>query len=202
MTRAAPLVLALNGSPAAGGSVSRLLDALGEGVREGGAAFEHVRCFELHVRDCIACGPDATPGWCIFHDDMDRVYDAIVRAHAIVVGAPVWFDALPAPLKRVVDRCNCMTPLVTLPDGTQDLVPKLARTRRGVFVVAGSAEHPYDMAERSARGWMKWVGAKWEETIAWRHTDFGHGSVPDDLLARARATGLRLAQAPPLVPAS
>ncbi len=200
MTRATRLVLALNGSPAEGGSVARLLDAVGEGAREGGAEFVLLRCADLRVRDCIACGPDATTGWCIFHDDMDRVYDAIVRAHAIVVGAPVWFDGLPSPLKRVVDRCNCMTPLVTLPGGGMGTVPKLARTRRGLFVVAGSAEHPYEAAERSVRGWMKWVGAKWEETIAWRHTDYGHGSVDEGLLERARASGRRLAEAPPLEP--
>lgn len=200
MTRATPLVFALNGSPAGGGSVARLLDAVGEGAREAGAEFLALRCAELHVRDCIACGPDATTGWCIFHDDMDRVYDAIERAHAIVVGAPVWFDGLPAPLKRIVDRCNCMTPLVTLPEGGMDMVPKLARTRRGLFVVAGSAEHPYEPAERSVRGWMKWVGAKWEETIAWRHNDYGHGSVDEALLERARASGRRLAEAPPLEP--
>lgn len=202
MTRATRLVLALNGSPAADGSVSRMLEALGEGVRAEGATFEHVRCIELRVRDCVACGPDATSGYCIFHDDMDRVYALLERAHAVVAGSPVWFDTVSSPLKRVIDRCNCVTPLVTLPDGTEDLVPRWARTRRGVFVVAGSAEHTTDLAERTVRGWFKWVGAKWEETLRWQHTDNARGSVPADVLARARAIGRRLATSDPLEPES
>ncbi len=60
----------------------------------------------------------------------------------------------------------------------------------------------YDMAERSVRGFLKWVGAKWEETIAWVHDDVDPGSVKDaaGLLARARAAGKRLVESEPLAP--
>jgi len=192
------LVVALNGSPLPDSSVSKLLAAVGEGARAAGGTFELVPCFELHVRPCVACGPDATPGYCIFHDDMDRVYALLERAHAVVVGSPVWFDSVSGPLKNVMDRCNCVTPLVTLADGTEDCVPKWKRTRRGAFVTACSSHHRYDLAERSVRGFLKWVGAKWEETIVWQHADNEKGSVPEDLLARARVMGRRLVESAPL----
>ncbi len=192
------LLLALNGSPLEGSSVSRLLEAAGEGARAAGGQVLHLRCLDLNVRPCVACGPDATNGWCIFHDDMDRVYAAIESAHAIVVGSPVYFDTVSAPLKAVIDRCNCVTPLVTLPDGTEDCVPKLARTRRGAFVTACSASHDHALAERTVRGFLKWIGAKWEETVVWSHDDNRHGSVPPELLARARELGRRLIASPPL----
>ena len=198
---AARRIVTLNGSPHADGSVSRLLAALAEGAREAGAEVAAFDCYSMTIKHCIACGVDATPGYCIFHDDMDRVYEELERAHAVVAGSPVHFDTVSTPLKAVIDRCNCVTPLVTLPGGGAGFVPKWARTRRGVFVTACSAEHPHDMAERTVRGWMKWVGARWEETIAWRHEDFGHGTVPAELLARARDVGRRLATSPPLVPA-
>ena len=198
MTRATRLVLALNGSPAADGSVSRMLDALGEGVRAEGATYEHVRCIELRVRDCIACGPDATSGYCIFHDDMDGVYAALERAHAVVAGSPVYFDTVSAPFKALIDRCNCVTPLVTLPGGGTACVPKWARTRRGVFVTACSSDHTHELAERTVRGWLKWVGAKWQETILWQHPDDDLGSVSEALLAHARQVGRALAASPPL----
>lgn len=196
------LLVALNGSPVRGSSVELLIEALGEGARAAGGTFEHVRCAEIAVRPCIACGPDATPGYCIFHDDMDRVYAALERAHAIVVGSPVYFDGVSAQLKLVMDRCNCVTPLVTLPGGGEDYVPKWKRTRRGAFLTACSSKHPYDLAERSVRGFLKWVGAKWEETIAWQHADNERGSVAHagELLERARALGRRLIESPPLEP--
>jgi hypothetical protein len=100
----------------------------------------------------VACGPDATPGYCIFHDDMDRVYALLERAHAVVVGSPVYFDSVSGPLKLLMDRCNCLTPLVTLADGSQDFVPKWPRTRRGAFVTSCSSKHRYDRISQMDRG--------------------------------------------------
>jgi len=196
--RASRLLLALDGSALEGSSVHQLLAAICAGAREAGGEAEHVRAYALAIKPCVACGPDATPGYCIFHDDMDRVYAALERAHAVVVGSPVYFDTVSGPLKLLMDRCNCVTPLVTLPDGSQDCVPKWARTRRGVFVTACSSNHRYDLAERSVRGFLKWVGAKWEETLVWQHADNQMGSVPEDLVTRARVLGRRLIESPPL----
>ena len=198
---AARRLLALNGSPVRGGNVDLLLAEVCAGAEEAGGAARHVRCAELKVGPCVACGPDATPGWCIFHDDMDPIYEAIAGAHAIVVGSPVYFDTVSAQLKLVIDRCNCVTPLVTVKGGVA-FVPKLARTRRGAFVTACSAGQRYDLAERSVRGFLKWIGAKWEETLVWQHGDTEAGSVARDaaLMGRARALGKRLIESPELVP--
>lgn len=195
---AAPLVVVINGSPLPASSVSKLLDSLADGAREGGAEVARFDCYALSIRPCVACGPDATSGYCIFHDDMDRVYAALERAHAVVAGSPVYFDTVSAPFKALIDRCNCVTPLVTLPGGGTGCVPKWARTRRGVFVTACSSSHTHELAERTVRGWMKWVGAKWQETILWQHPDDDLGSVPPALLARAREAGRELAASPPL----
>ncbi|HUK61970.1 MAG TPA: NAD(P)H-dependent oxidoreductase [Dongiaceae bacterium] len=192
------LLVALDGSPAREGSVARLLAAMGAGARAAGGGFEHVVCNNLVVKPCQACGPDATPGYCIFHDDMDRVYAALEGAHAVLVGSPVHFDGVSAPLKAVIDRCNCVTPLVTLPGGGEDCVPRWRRTRRGAFVTACSDRHPYEMAERCVRGFLKWVGARWEATIAWQHADNVRGGVPDALLDDARRLGRRLIEGDPL----
>jgi hypothetical protein len=53
------------------------------------------------------------------------------------------------------------------------------------------------LAERSVRGFLRWVGARWEETVVWRHGDVELGSAPEDLLLRARALGERLVQSDP-----
>jgi len=192
------LLLTLDGSPLEGSSVHRMLAAACEGAREAGGEAEHVRVYTLSMRPCVACGPDATPGYCIFHDDLDPVYAMLERAHAVVVGSPVYFDSVSGPLKILMDRCNCITPLVTLRDGRQDFVPRWKRTRRGAFVTASSDKHPHELAERAVRGYLKWVGAKWEETIAWKHADNELGSAPDDLVARAHSLGRRLVESEPL----
>ncbi|MBI1797705.1 MAG: flavodoxin family protein [Candidatus Eisenbacteria bacterium] len=192
----------LNGSPVRGSSVDLLLQAMAAGAEEAGGRATHVYCNELAIKPCQACGPDATSGYCIFEDAMDPIYAALESAHAIAVGSPIYFDTVSAQLKLVMDRCNCVTPLTRAPGGGFEFRPKWARTRRGVFVTACSAAHPHDLAERSVRGFLKWVGAKWEETLAWRHEDEDPGSVATrpELIARARAIGKRLIESPPLEP--
>ncbi len=191
---------ALNGSPVRGSSVDRMLVAMIEGAEAAGGRGVHVRCHEIAVRPCEACGPEPTSGYCIFHDAMDEVYAALEAAHAIAVGSPIYFDTVSAQLKLVMDRCNCVTPLVRLPAGGWGFRPRWARTRRGVFVTACGERQRWDLAERSVRGFLKWIGARWEETIAYAHEDNDLGSVArqPDLLARARALGRRLIESPPL----
>lgn len=197
---AARRLVTLNGSPVAGSSVALLLDALAAGAREAGGEVDAIRCEDLTVKPCQACGPEPTTGYCIFHDDMDRVYAALEKAHAVAVGSPIYFDTVSAPLKLVMDRCNCITMLMNAPGGGTYMRPQWQRTRRGVFVTACSSNHTYEYGERSVRGFMKWTGTRWEETIAWQHPDDDRGSVAraPELIARARAVGRRLIESEPL----
>jgi multimeric flavodoxin WrbA len=201
MTGLSRSLVALNGSPVRGSSVDLLLRAVCEGAEAAGGTSLHIYCNELQVKPCQACGPEPTDGYCVFHDDMDRVYGALEHAHAVAIGTPIYFDTVSAQLKLVMDRCNCVTPLVRLPAGEWDFRPRWARTRRGVFVTACSTQHPYDLAERSVRGFMKWIGARWEETLAFQHEDAETGSVAarPELITRARALGRRLIESAPLV---
>jgi hypothetical protein len=50
------------------------------------------------------------------------------------------------------------------------------------------------------RGFLKWIGARWEETLAWQHEDNDLGSVASrpELLEHARAIGRRLIESAPL----
>ncbi len=201
MSETARTLVALNGSPVRGSSVDLLLAAMGEGAVAAGGVVTRFDLNELEAIPCQACGPDPVPGGCcLYHDDMDRVYAALESAHAIAVGSPIYFDAVSAQLKLVMDRCNCITPLVEAPDGSSSFRPKWARTRRAVFVTACGERNRWDMAERSVRGFLKWVGAKWEETLVYAHEDNAVGSVArhPELLEKARALGRRLIESPPL----
>ena len=203
MSPAPRTLVVLNGSPVRGSSIDLMIAAMIEGAEAAGGRATHFRCHELAVRPCEACGPDATTGYCIFNDAMDEVYAALESAHAIAVASPIYFDTVSAQLKLVIDRCNCITPLVTLPSGVQDFVPKWQRTRRSVFITSHSAAHRYDLAEHTVRGFLKWVGAKWEETLVYAHSDNQVGSVATQtaVLEHARATGQRLIASTPLPPA-
>ena len=196
-------LVALNGSPVRKSSVDLLLDQVCAGYREAGGEAEQLYLNDLWVKPCQACGPEPTSGYCIFHDDMDLVYQNLERADAVAVGSPIFFDAVSAQLKLVIDRCNCVTPLVPRAGGGETFRAKWERARRGVFVTVSGPRQRHDMAERCVRGFMKWVGTKWEETLAFVHEDNELGSVIRDpgLLERAREVGRRLGKSAPLEPA-
>ncbi len=198
-----PFVVALSGSPRAGSNVDTLVDAALRGAQEAGAETLHLAARDLSLRMCQACGPDPVEdgGNCIFHDDMDRVYDALERATGVLVATPVFFSGVSAQLKAVIDRCNCVTPVVVGPDGAAVFRRRWARTRRGAaIIVLGPTDTP-EPARLTARGFCSWTGGRLLETMVWRHADLEPGAVARDdaALTEAWALGARLA-GPPLDP--
>jgi len=48
---------------------------------------------------------------------MDKIYDALETADALVIGAPAYFGSYSAQLKLLIDRSNCLADMITLPNG-------------------------------------------------------------------------------------
>jgi hypothetical protein len=199
------LVVALSGSPRAGSNVDELAEAALAGARAAGAETLHLRARDLTVLPCQACGPDPVPdgGHCLYHDDMDQVYAALERATGVLVATPVFFSGPSAQLKAVIDRCNCITPVVVAADGTTSFRRRWARTRRGgLIVVLGPTDTP-EPSRLTAKGFLSWVGGRLLETLVVRHPDVALGALADDpaWTEKARALGAMLA-GPPLDPAA
>jgi multimeric flavodoxin WrbA len=201
----ARLVVALSGSPQPGSNVDALVEAALAGAKEAGADTLHLKARDLRLIPCQACGPDPVPdgGPCLYRDDMDQVYAALERATGVLVATPVYFSGPSAQLKAVIDRCNCITPVVVAADGTTSFRRRWARTRRGgLIVVLGMSDTP-EPARLTARGFLSWVGGRLLETLVVRHADVGLGALAGDpgWTARARALGAMLA-GPPLDPST
>ena len=98
-------VIALNGSPRAGGNTDLLLGAAIEGT---GADVTVFRLNDMNIRPCQNCGGCDETGICIIRDDMDAVYDAIRSADRIILASPIYFMALSAQTKAMMDRSQAM----------------------------------------------------------------------------------------------
>jgi NAD(P)H-dependent FMN reductase len=196
-------VVALSGSPRPGSNVDLLVDAALAGARDAGAGTLHLPARDLAVLPCQACGPDPVPGggWCLYRDDMDRVYAALERATGILVATPVYFSGVSAQLKAVIDRCNCATPVVVDADGRPSFRRRGPRTRHGALIAVLGPKDTAEPARLTARGFLSWVGARLEDVMVHAHGDVELGAVARDpaALARARALGAALA-GPPLEP--
>ncbi|MEP7028538.1 MAG: flavodoxin family protein [Candidatus Eisenbacteria bacterium] len=205
MSDAPRFVVALSGSPRAGSNTDVLVEAALLGAREAGAETLHLAARDLRVMACQACGPDPTggQGYCVYRDDMDQVYPALERATGVLVATPVYFSGVSAQLKLVIDRCNCVTPVIVGESGRTEFRRQWARTRRGgLIVVLGASDTP-EPSRLTARGFLSWVGGRLLETLVYRHDDVDLGAVAGDSqwIGQARALGKALA-GPPLEPAA
>lgn len=127
-------VTAFFGSPRENGNTHLLLKETIKGIEDAG--FE-VRLFDLNAMDimpCQDCGGCNETGECIYHDDMDIIYEMIRDSDRIILASPIFFFALSAQSKAMVDRCQsfyCEKYLLKKP------IPEGKHGRKGLLLLAG-----------------------------------------------------------------
>jgi multimeric flavodoxin WrbA len=97
-------VLILEGSPRRGGNTEVLIDAVARGIVASGGSLERIRVAELKIAPCIGCGGCDQNGHCVVKDDMTELYEKITAARRLILASPIYFYAITAQLKAVVDR--------------------------------------------------------------------------------------------------
>ena len=98
-------VIGLNASPKGKESNTlRPVNAVLAGAKAGGAETELVDLYTLRIEYCTACGTCYATGECTLLDDFPDLFDRMMNAEGIVLGAPNYIDSVPAPMKAVFDR--------------------------------------------------------------------------------------------------
>ena len=98
-------VIGLNASPKGKESNTlRLVNAVLAGASDGGAKTELVDLYELRIEYCTACGTCYATGECTLLDDFPDLFNRLLDADGIVLGAPNYIDSVPAPMKALFDR--------------------------------------------------------------------------------------------------
>jgi multimeric flavodoxin WrbA len=97
------------GSTRSGGNTEIMVKEALEGAREiDGVSVELIYLGRYNIRPCNVCDPKACPprdGYCVIRDDMTQViYDKLLKADALVIGAPSYFGSVPSKLKAFLDR--------------------------------------------------------------------------------------------------
>jgi len=82
----------------------QLVNGVLKGAGEEGAKIELIDVYSLNIEYCTACGSCYATGDCTLLDDFPDIFEAIMTADGIVIGAPNYIDSVPAPLKAVFDR--------------------------------------------------------------------------------------------------
>ncbi len=100
-------VIGLIASPRGKESNSRrLVEAVLQGARAEGATTDLIDVYSLRIGYCTACGTCYATGECTLSDDFPELFEKMMGADGIVLGAPNYVDSVPAPMKAVFDRMS------------------------------------------------------------------------------------------------
>jgi multimeric flavodoxin WrbA len=193
------MALGLVGSPIRGGNVDLLVDQVLAGATSQGAHIEKIFLNDLTIRPCQSCGPGphdggSHAGHCRIDDDMRQVHTLLDAADILILGTPVYFDTVSAQTKLMIDRCNCMTPLVERPDGTCAFAERPACRKRAILVAVAGSRQQFKALRVTVKGFLAWVGAELVEEVLYAHDSTARGSVRDDpkTLEAAFLAGVRV----------
>lgn len=101
-------VLGIMGSPRIKGNTDLLLDEALHGVQSQQAEVEKIVADKLKITPCREYYGCLRDGHCVIRDDMDDIYPKLLSADAIIVASPIFFYALSAQLKALIDRCQAL----------------------------------------------------------------------------------------------
>ena len=100
-------ILALNGSPNKNGCTAFLLNTALESAKEAGAEveIEHVQdaILECKTPFCVACSTPCNRS-CFEGTGVERIFDKMGAADAIIIGSPSYFGTVTAQIKTLFDK--------------------------------------------------------------------------------------------------
>ena len=99
-------IVAFQGSPRLGGNTDILLEETLKPVKEAGHEIVMFKLNYMRIKPCQDCGSCDKTGKCIIEDDMEQIYQAILEADRIILASPIFFFALSAQTKAMIDRCQ------------------------------------------------------------------------------------------------
>jgi multimeric flavodoxin WrbA len=163
-------IIAFLGSPREGGNTELLLKEAIRGIEEMGL---NVRLFNLNLMNimpCQNCGGCDDTGTCINEDEMTQIYDAIRSADRIILASPIFFFALSAQVKVMIDRCQafwCEKYLLKKP------IPEGPYGRKGLLLLIGGQrkEIGIQCAEASAKAFFRTVSVPEHKTLSYMGID-------------------------------
>ncbi len=101
-------IVAVYGSPRRKGNTSLLLKKAVQGARETGAEVEEVVLRDLEISPCLEIYGCKETGRCVIQDDFQRVLDQIQASEGIMLASPIFFYAVSAHTKMLIERCQSL----------------------------------------------------------------------------------------------
>lgn len=101
-------VLALLGSPRIHKNTAILLEEVIKGLKECNSEIKKYDLVRLKINTCIGCYKCGDNGYCIYDDDMKKLYRELDEADIIILASPLYFNSVSSISKLMIDRCHAL----------------------------------------------------------------------------------------------
>ncbi len=163
--------LAIYGSPRRQGNTSLLLKQAVAGARQAGAEVEEIVLRDLKMSPCLELYGCKKDGRCIIRDDFQRVHDQLLACQGLMLASPIFFYAVSAHTKILMDRCQSLWVkkywIDKVPFGQGEI------KRRGLFLSVGATggKRLFDGALLSVRYFFDVLDMEVWRTLLYRRLD-------------------------------
>jgi len=131
-------ILGIYGSPRRKGNTSLLLKKAIQGAIEAGAEVEEVVLRDLKMSPCLEIYGCKQTGRCVIKDDFQGIYDQLLSCHGLMLASPVFFYAVSAHTKILMDRCQSLWAKRYWVEKAP--IGKRKAKRKGVFISVGATK--------------------------------------------------------------
>jgi len=190
-------VLGISASPREGGNSDLLLREALAGAQDAGGQAEYLSLRGLSIAPCAECNACARTGLCRIQDDYQAAMAKMLEADRLIFATPVFFMAVSAQAKLLIDRCQCLwsrkyvlkQPLFAEP-----------RDRRALVIAVGGSKSRkmFESVRLTMKYYLDAIGCAYAANLFVNQVD-GPGEILKhaEVLAEARRLGRALlAEAP------
>jgi len=125
----------------------------------------------MNIRPCQNCGGCDETGVCVLKgDDMAEIYEAVRKADRIVVASPIFFFALSAQTKAMIDRFQCIWCEKYL---LKKHIPEGRYGRKGLLLLVGGMkkEIGINCGEATVKAFFRTLSVPTHETLGFTGID-------------------------------
>ncbi len=189
-------ITAIYGSPRHEGNTATLLRQAITGARSQGAAVKEIFLRDLKMSPCLEIYGCKDDGECAIHDDFQPVRDAILAADGIMLASPIFFYAVSAQVKVLMDRFQSQWVKKHWIEGLP--MGKSYALRKGLFLAAGATHGKklFDGALLSVKYFFDVLDTELSDYRFFRGLDYAEDiHAHPDFQSEARQAGADLARA-------
>ncbi|MCK5008559.1 MAG: flavodoxin family protein [Spirochaetales bacterium] len=160
-------VLGIMGSPRIKSNTDLLLEEALKGAKSYQAEIEKIVVDKLKITPCREYYGCLRDGNCVIRDDMDDIYPKLISADAIIVASPIFFYAVSAQLKALIDRCQALWARKYI------LKTLTGPARKGAFIAVGATrgEKLFEGSILTVRYFFKAINAEYADELLIRGID-------------------------------